>query len=200
MLSDKVFCGHCSLAMSTLKKSNEYYCSKEVSYGIDRCFDELISIPELKSVILEEVKRVLGEFLNGNANLKSGKSDKFKLERRLKSLKQKKVELYEKYADGIFEVGRYLDDKFKTEQEILRLEKELNTHNDNTVLYEKRDGEELLSKIKWLYTADELTTEHTVLVDKVIVYGDGEYEVGFKKGDVIAVICGDWGFGDLISD
>ena len=185
LLSGKIKCRSCGRLMYSTSNKN-YYCAVSRVTGNFECFRKTIKNEELKKQIVKE----FNVLMNGNSNAekaaaaaeKKSKSEHRKTidayENKIKRLKTDKFLLYEKLVGKeIFEAD-YIEKSGELNNEIQKLEKELNIY-----IFQNKNPEKSTMNIPdKLDTAEDLTRELIdMIIDVIYIDKDGKAEIVWKN-------------------
>jgi DNA invertase Pin-like site-specific DNA recombinase len=100
LFKGKIFCGCCNHAMSYQNaKVSNFYCTKKIRNGLEKCFNDRICVTDLSEFLISNINKIIGDFIEHNQFSENYVSEKSNLERKLKSLRIKPKELFEKFAE-----------------------------------------------------------------------------------------------------
>jgi len=185
LFSGKVKCKSCGRLMYPTSNKN-YYCASSRVTGSFECFRKTIKNEELKKQIVREFNALM----NGNSNAekaaaaaeKKSKSEHRKMiaayENKIKRLKTDKFLLYENLVRKEISEADYIEKSGEFNNEIQKLEKELNIY-----IFQNKNPEKSTVNIpNRLDDAEDLTRELIdMIIDVIYIDKDGKAEIVWKN-------------------
>lgn len=198
-LKSLVICGYCGRHMIRYGNTKRFNCSYGRNGGNEDCREHR-SPPEkdMEEVAFKAIKNYI------SLNHKESKCEKSRnagkdnrtgntintipeIDRQIKALKHKKMELYEKYCDGLINKQQYMIDKSVFDKDISKCEAAIEEMKISSNAMPD-EAVELTSESQAVCEAfkgaEELTYDMAhAFIDKVIVYRDNRIEIKWRFSD-----------------
>lgn len=193
-------CGHCGRKLQKSGKiETNLYCLKDRYTDDAECADLRMDKKDLENKVLKSIK-ALGEVLT-NGTLLAKKKEQQESERlekelatsekRLKKLKNGKMDLYERYKDGELSREQFLELQNRNGAEIEKLEISILARREQLKVQTKKQSATGLI-VKELRTAAFLTKYDPVaisrLIEKILVFKGGRIELVLKNRDAYEML------------
>ncbi len=215
LFAGKIFCADCGKRMYYKRQRicgcknvtfrGVYDCSTHVRRGHATCFNHFIRQDALNEKVFNAIRDQLQVALDyeklllamrggsGEASVREKhKAAVASVKLRLNALKKKRAGLYESYVEGILNEEEYAFAKQTYEEQYEALSRLL----DEAVERRERFLESISPDNKWLTMMrgvagmTGLTQELVdVMIEKVLVYGEGRIEVVLNYNDVFSAMC-----------
>lgn len=185
-------CGDCGRAMVKLmrKETITFHCGSYNRYGKKVCSSHAIKESVLSDIVVADLNRIIASLPN-LPYIISEEQCKYKKEelslndttiyqREIKKLLRKKERAYEDYTENILSKEEYMNYKEKYQQQIISLERNIHSANQNTSSCKNQWLERLLT----LGYIDKLDREIVVeMIDTIYIYDDHTVKIIYNFSD-----------------
>lgn len=186
MMAGKLICGHCGKTL--YRRKNRAGCKNGFETGMQACFKGSVVLDKLYAVVLEKVKEYIKPEIDGY-DFKFSFSDIVTVQSEITALKEKKARLYSELYDDKISVEQFKVKNDKLSAEITAMKEKQAACRRSAALKTRHGSERPIDTLYRLYYSNELTNEHMMFVEKIVVYSKDDYTVILSEKSPLSVLC-----------